>query len=197
MGSPTASAQIYIGGTITRQKILDQFIKLADNHKEFLNDIDIPTALDEAQKNGEPFNLDNSDARYGEFKDLEDFCMKNKLSYVRYTGSDGVDITPMVQWWVPGMEKPKYMTTNTEGEITLPLYRLTCVFNAIDHVQSQKLPKALPLMLKNEDSYVVEYVKDTLQRGGVPNPYEYLKQWVTTEYPVLHQDDLPPFKVEV
>lgn len=194
MGS-SAPAQIYIGGTIKGQETLDKFKALVDEVKEF--NLNGAANIAEAQKNGEPFYLSNSDARYGEFEDLEDFCKDNNLSYVRYTGSDGGDITPMVQWWVPGMEKPVYRATSSEGDVTVPLISLQQIFSAVEEVCSKELPKALPKLLRSEQWGVPEFVKDTLERGGVPNPYEYLKQWVIAKYPVIHQDDLPPFKVEV
>jgi hypothetical protein len=196
MGAPTANAQIYIGGTIKGTKTFDKFVACVNDIKEF-TDFDACINAKEAQANGEPYYVSNSDARYGEFTDLEEFCRENDLSYVRYTGSDGGDITPLVQWWTPGMEKPGFKCTNSDGDVTVPLINLQEIFSAVEQVCSQELPKALPLLLNSEYASVKEFVKDTLQRGGIPDPYEYLKQWVKTEYPFMHQDDLPPFKVEV
>jgi hypothetical protein len=196
MSYPRACAQIYIGGTIKGSETFNEFVARVDDIKEFAT-YDARINAQEAQTVGEPYFVSNSNARHGEFRDLEDFCRDNSLSYVRYTSSDGGDISSALVWWVPGMKEPEFKCTNSEGEVTVPLVNLQEIFSSVEIVCSHELPKALPLLLNSEYEGVKAFVKDTLQRGGVPDPYEYLKQWVKAEYPIMSQDDLPPFKVEV
>ena len=112
-------ACIEIGGRL-RQADVPRFCKEAR-----IDPCDLPEYLQEGR-----FVLENSEAAYGRFEDLEDLCQELGLAYRRQ--SDGkYEFTPEIVAWRPGLEEPDCVLTDHMGDPVIALGSVRKIYDAL------------------------------------------------------------------
>lgn len=122
------SADIKIGGKISRaiypeliQKIKDSGAGLNWGECEVGDDFEI--------KDGEIIHLYDSEARYGEFEELEDFLKENKIQFKRFS-SGYFEYLPALYVFDPDNNVDAYITCNDGGS---PLFDIETINELISH----------------------------------------------------------------
>jgi hypothetical protein len=126
------SARIEIGSELPRQH-LPRFCRLFEVSDE--------SALLERVAEGR-LVLEDEQAAWGEFYELESVCRDLDLPYQRH--SDGYwDCRPQLVFWRPGMEEPQSVTTDSDGGVQAPMDTLR---EARDLMKAGKAAEALALL---------------------------------------------------
>jgi hypothetical protein len=126
------SARIEIGGDLPRQH-LPRFCRLfeVDDEDELVEHI-----------TGGHLVLEDEQAAWGEFYELENVCRDLDLPYVRH--SEGCwDCPPQVAFWQPGMEEPESVTTDSGGAMQASMDTLC---EARNHLRTGEAAAALALL---------------------------------------------------
>ena len=126
------SARIEIGGELPRQH-LPRFCRLFDVGDE--------DALLKRVADGR-LVLEDAQAAWGEFYELETTCRDLDLPYRRHSEGHW-DTPPQLVFWQPGMEEPESVTTDSDGGVLIPLDRLG---EARDHLRAGNTTAALTLL---------------------------------------------------
>ena len=101
--------QIQIGGNL-RAVDTPVFCRMAG-----VDESNIPDAIE-----GEHLVIENPDAPYGQFGELEGLCRELGLPYVRQ--SDGkYEFSPEIVFWRPGMNGPYHVTTDHAGNMQVAM----------------------------------------------------------------------------
>jgi hypothetical protein len=125
-------ASIRIGGDLPRQH-LPRFCRLFDVSDE--------EALLERVDGGH-LVLEDAQAAWGEFYELETTCRDLDLPYRRH--SDGYwEQPPQLVFWQPGMEGPESVTTDSDGDM---LVSMNVLREARDHLRAGRAAEALALL---------------------------------------------------
>lgn len=83
------------------------------------------------------FVLENEDALGGMFYDLELFCRKHDLSYIRESaGTDAC--SPQVSFWVPGMGSPRTVPVDAWGTLMVSMDSVQTVKEFLDEGNVQE-----------------------------------------------------------
>ena len=126
------SARIEIGGELPRQH-LPRFCRLFEVSDE--------GALLERVADGH-LVLEDEQAAWGEFFELESACRDLDLAYRRH--SEGYwEYPPQVVFWQPGMDGPESVTTDSDGNLLVPMDTLR---EARDHLRADKAALARALL---------------------------------------------------
>ena len=101
----------------------------------------IPThALTECLEDGQ-FVLEENDARYGQFEELEELCRELGLPYRRQ--SDGkYEFSPEIAFWMPGMDGADGIITDHDGNMQVAMQ---CVRAIRDALREGRTAEALGL----------------------------------------------------
>lgn len=117
------AAEITIGGKIARTDFIKLF-KVAEGEGLCLewgdtgSMPDTPQELLEAVEPGEPLVLNDAEARYGMFEELEQFCFEHGIAYSRHSDAR-YEYDGEIAWWVPGKEQPRTTTATQDGAPTV------------------------------------------------------------------------------
>jgi hypothetical protein len=126
------SARIEIGGELPRQH-LARLCKLFE--------VDDEEALMARVADGD-LVLEDDQAAWGEFLELETTCRDLDLPYQRR--SEGYwERPPQLVFWRPGMDEPESVTTNSDGGI---LVQMDTLCEARDHLRAGSAARALALL---------------------------------------------------
>ena len=126
------SARIEIGGDLPRQH-LPRFCRLfeVDDEDELVEHI-----------TGGHLVLEDEQAAWGEFYELENVCRDLDLPYRRH--SDGYwEQPPQRVFWQPDMEGPESVTTDSDGGM---LVSMDVLSEARDHLRAGRAANALALL---------------------------------------------------
>ena len=122
--------RIEIGGDL-HQADLSRFCTAAR-----VEPFDIPELFEEGR-----LALENEQASYGQFDELEDLCRELGLPYIRR--SDGrYEFSPETVFWVPGMEGADAIITDHEGNMQVAMDDVRRIRNSL---RDGKLAEALAL----------------------------------------------------
>jgi len=114
-----------------------------------------PEELPEHLEDGH-FVVDDSEARYGLFEELEDLCQELGLPYTRQ--SDGMyDFSPEIVYWQPGMSGADHVLTDHDSNPVVDMDRVREIRDALRNGQHAEA-------LKLADAAVVEFPEIPLFR---------------------------------
>jgi hypothetical protein len=125
-------ASIRIGGDLPRQHLprMCRLLDVSDEEALMANVADGHLVLEDAQ------------AAWGEFYELESTCRDLDLPYIRQ--SEGYwDCPPQVAFWQPGMDGPESVTTDSDGDM---LVSMDVLREARDHLRAGRAAEALALL---------------------------------------------------
>ena len=140
-------ATISIGGKLPN-RLVDEFEKLLDSNSDGFSNTD--------PRNNPcgSFELTNDQAYNGEFEDLEAFCRKNQLTYVRKSDAK-YDFEAEYICWQPGMESPKIIAGSQNSGPVVTLKMLIAAKedgNTLDEVIADNTPIDVPdFAIVNDD----------------------------------------------
>jgi len=124
---------------------LKEEIKEDISPKEFLDLLDGTENIDDMQEiiqNGGSLRFFVSEARYGRFEDIESFCVRNGLTFIRYSEAYG-EYEADIEWWQPGMEQSCIRFCDNYGHITIRAERIRETIESVKRFN----PKEAPLYL--------------------------------------------------
>jgi len=101
--------RITIGGYLRRND-MDRFCREAEIRTDKIADF-----IEDGR-----FVLEDSEARYGQFEDLEKLCRKLGLPYIRQSGGM-YEYSPEYSFWIPGMDSPVSVLLDHDGNMTVAM----------------------------------------------------------------------------
>lgn len=187
-------AEIIIGGKISKDDVprlleqlkMDQLIDEEDINDVLENNRGTCPGVDEGCL------VLRSEARYGEYDELEPLLRELGMSYQRI--SDGyAEIEAECVWWYPGMpEDSQYsglQMFNNMMNAVVPLGNVKKLIRATKRIKSLK---DAPLYVNSEDGYEKQYAEYVLKNNEV-DPGKYLNEFIEKEFP--DPPPVPPFEV--
>lgn len=169
---------IKIGGELPKELI-----------NEFLGKIEKDTGmnygkLDRIPDNNGTLYIEDSEARNGQFDNLETWCQKHDLSYVRES-SACYEYSAEVVWWIPGMEEAMVVLTTMDQEPYIIKDTLNRIINFLEKVKD---PKDATLMLEDYKEWAMEVIDE-----GKMDPVTFMKMRIEEICP--ETPELPSFKI--
>lgn len=107
--------------------------------------------------------LSDSEARWGEFEEIETYCRDNKIPYDRHTRGDWDAECNYVHWFRPDMEQAKYIAAPDE----IAVFEINQIKKIID---SQ--PEDMP------DREVIQHLMAELNKRDFNSPMNQITNWV-------------------
>ena len=171
-------AEIKIGGQLKKDlvealtKILDELCLLGDenNPEDFV---------------GKVMSYEDCEASNGRFKELEEFCEANNLSYVRNT-SDYDEYEACISWWTP--ENGNYTILDKECYQVL---RTDTIKEAIEATKTIQSIESAPIYI-NDTSILGVYAKYVMENNKL-DAMDFLEKRIAELSPT--PPELPVFEI--
>lgn len=131
--------------------------------------------------------FDDSEASYGMFEELEQWCRDHGLSYDRQSEHYG-EYDPEYVWWRPGMTEPLSQATLESGEVVIRENDLKGVLEVIRELT----PQNVALHINDEDEDKEFIVKCILEHKDI-DPLTLIEKWLAFKNPKI--PDIPDLTI--
>lgn len=135
--------------------------------------------------------FEDGDVSYGRFEEIEDFCIKNKLSFIRESGTDG-QYDPELSVFIPDTIREELLL-NHNGAVVTPAEPLRGLRRALKEVTVKNAKQVVKS--KSPHPTCLSYAKHLL-KGKDPLTFVQivLEEDVPPDNP--EEKDLPPFTIK-
>lgn len=180
-------AHIEIGGKIRKslQPDFEKALKSEFYFKESLEEfVKANIGLDGT------LEMEDNEVNYGNFGDLENFCVKHKIPFNRQNAA-GDEYGPGSAIYFPDTGLVENQT-NEQGSIVSLNYLRNILKGLAERITIEKAP----LYINSEDEFQKAYAEHLLKHGA-KDAVEFALEYVNKQYPDVEDREIPKFELEV